>query len=157
MSIIRQQTIAGLVPGTSFTVTRSFSESQVKAFAEMTRDYNPIHFDARFVAVKGFKDKICHGLLVGGMITEIGGQIGWLASGMNFRFKRPVYMDETITCTLTITEIDEKSRARAEAVFINQNHEVVMTAQLTGRIPGKPEVQVLKQMAAEGDPTNGLR
>lgn len=157
MSIIRQRTISGLTPGTAFTVTRTFSESQVKQFADLTRDYNPIHFDPRFVTAKKFKGRICHGLLVGGMITEVGGQIGWLASGMNFRFKRPVYMGETITCTLTITEIDEKGRARAEAVLVNQDEEVVMTAQLTGRIPGQPEIQILRQMVEEGDPTNGLR
>lgn len=157
MSIIRQRTIEGLTPGTAFTVTRTFSESQVEQFAEMTHDYNPIHFDPRFVAVKGLKDRICHGLLVGGMVTEVGGQIGWLASGMNFRFKRPVYPGETITCTLTITEVDEKGRARADAVLVNQEGEVVLTAQLTGRLPGKAEIRVLRQMVEEGDPTNGLR
>ena len=157
MSTIRQRTIAGLTPGTTFTVTRTFSESQVEQFADMTRDYNPIHFDTRFIAVKGLKARICHGLLVGGMVTEVGGQIGWLASGMNFRFKRPVYMGETITCTLTITEIDEKGRARAEAVLVNQEGEVVITAHLTGRVPGQAEIQVLSRMVEEGDPTNRLR
>jgi acyl dehydratase len=73
------------------------------------------------------------------------------------RFKRPVYMGETITCTLTITEVDEKCRARADAVLVNQDGEVVLTAQLTGRVPGKAEIQVLRQMVEEGDPTNGLR
>ena len=157
MSNIRQRTIAGLTPGTSFTVTRTFTEPQVEQFADLTRDYNPIHFDPRFVAVKGLKARICHGLLVGGMVTEVGGQIGWLASGMNFRFKRPVYMGDTVTCTLTITEVDDNFRARAEAVLVNQDGEVVLTALLTGRLPGKPEIQVLRQMVEEGDPTNGLR
>ncbi len=157
MSIIRQSTIAGLTPGATFTATRTFSESQVLQFAELTRDYNPIHFDPRFVAVKGFKDKICHGLLIGGMVTEVGGQIGWLASGMSFRFKKPVYMDDTITCTVTIMEIDEKGRAKADAVLVNQDGEVVLTAHLTGRIPGQAEIRVLSQMVEEGDPTNGLR
>jgi 3-hydroxybutyryl-CoA dehydratase len=157
MSTIRQRTIAGLTPGTAFTVTRTFSKSQVDQFADLTRDYNPIHFDPRFVAVKGFKDKICHGLLIGGMVTEVGGQIGWLASGMSFRFKRPVYMGDTITCTVTITEIDEKGRAKADAVIVNQDAEVVLTAHLTGRVPGQAEIRVLRQMVEEGDPTNGLR
>ncbi len=154
---IRQHTIAGLSPGTSFTIIRTFSESQVEQFADMTRDYNPIHFDQRFVAVKGLKSRICHGLLIGSMVTEVGGQIGWLASGMSFRFKRPVYLGDTISCTLTITEIDEKGRAKADAVLVNQDGEVVLTAHLTGRIPGQAEIQVLKQMVEEGDPTNGLR
>jgi 3-hydroxybutyryl-CoA dehydratase len=157
MSMIRQQTIAGLTPGTRFMITRTFSAPEVEQFAALTRDYNPIHFDPRFVAAKGLKGRICHGLLVGGMVTEVGGQIGWLASGMNFRFKRPVYMGETITCTVTITEVDDKGRARADAVLVNQDNEVVLTAHLTGRIPGQAEIRILRQMIEEGDPTNGLR
>lgn len=157
MSIIRERTIAGLSPGTVFTISRTFSASQVEQFADLTRDYNPIHFDPRFIASKGLKGRICHGLLVGGMVTEVGGQIGWLASGMHFLFKRPVYIGDTITCTLTITEVNEKNRARADAVLVNQDGEVVLTAHLTGRIPGQTEIQVLKQMVEEGDPTNGLR
>ena len=156
MSIIRQRTIAGLTPGTTFTVTRTFSEPQVEQFADLTRDYNPIHFDPRFVAVKGFKARICHGLLVGGMVTEIGGQIGWLASGMDFRFKRPVYLGDTITCTLTIREVDEKFRRGPMPFSSTRTGDVVLTAQLSGRLPGKAEIQVLGQMVEEGDPTNGL-
>jgi acyl dehydratase len=157
MSHIRKQTIAGLTIGSSFTVKRIFNESQVMAFADMTLDYNPIHFDDRFVATKGLQAKICHGLLVGSMVTEVGGQIGWLASGISFRFKKPVYYGDEITCTVTITELDIKGRAHAEAIFRNQHGEVVLTGQLTGRIPGEPEVQVLRQMVEEGDPTNKLR
>ena len=100
---------------------------------------NPIHYDERFAAAKGLRGKICHGLLVGGMITEIGGQIGWLASGMNFRFRRAVYFGDTITCVFAITEADERNRAKAEAVLSNQQGEVVIEAWLTGVLPGQAE------------------
>ena len=55
------------------------------------------------------------------VFAEIGGQIGWLASVMNFRFKQPVYLGETITCRFTIAEVDERRRASAEAVYFNQD------------------------------------
>jgi len=45
-------------------------------------------------------------------------------------------------------------RARAEAVFVNQDGFSVMECILTGIIPGAPEKRVLTQMVAEGDPTN---
>lgn len=157
MSIIRQRTIEGLSTGTAFSVTRTFSESEDAQFADITRDYNPVHFDPRFVGIKKFINRICHGLLVGSLITEIGGQIGWLASGMSFRFKHPVYFGDTVTCTMTIVDIDEKGKAKADAVFVNQDDIVVLTAHLTGRLPGMAEIQVMKQMVEEGDPTNGIR
>lgn len=154
MSSIREKAIAGLKVGDTFQVERTFTESDVIAFAGISRDYNPIHFEERFSAVKGMKGRICHGLLVGGMLTEIGGQLGWLASGMNFRFKKPVYFGDTVKCSLTITGIDSANKAAAEAVFYNQHGVRVLHADITGIIPGAAEQAVLKTLAAEGDPAN---
>jgi acyl dehydratase len=134
-----------------------FTEHDTSAFAEISRDYNPVHFDQRFASIKNFHSRICHGLLVASMLTEIGGQMGWLASGMNFRFKKPVYIGETIQCRFTITEVDDRNRAKAEAVFTNQQDEIVIEAQVTGIVPGSPEKSVMAEMMAEGDPTNKVR
>jgi len=157
MSKIRNQTIAGLNVGDTFTVSRKFTEQNVLSFADITRDYNPIHFDNRFTEIEKLSGRICHGLLVASLLTEIGGQIGWLASGMDFRFKSPVYFGDTVTCALTITEIDTENRARAKAKFKNRQGTVVLEAKLSGILPGDPERQVLKVMVSEGDPTNKIR
>jgi acyl dehydratase len=153
----RNKAIAGLKPGDSFSVSRRFTEQDTMIFADVSRDYNPVHFDDRFADAKNFRGRICHGLLVASLATEIGGQIGWLASGMTFRFKKPVYFGDTIDCSLTITEIDDRNRAKAEAVFKNQQNEVVIEAHLTGIVPGLPERQIMEAMTAEGDPTNKSR
>jgi acyl dehydratase len=154
MSHIRQKAIAGLNIGDKFSVSRTFSEQDVVQFAALSRDYNPIHFDERFSKVKNFDGLICHGLLVASLITEIGGQIGWLASGMSFTFKKPVYIGDTIQCDLVLLEIDARGRAKAEAMLTNQHHITVLEAVLFGIIPGREEKQVLRAMTNEGDPTN---
>ncbi len=156
MSEIRRKTIQGLAAGDTFAVSRQFTQADMLSFAEVTRDYNPIHFEKRFAEVKNFRDPICHGLLVGSILTEVGGQIGWLASEMNFRFKRPVYFGDTIECSFTISEIDERNRARADVIYRNQDGTIVLEADLAGLVPGKPERAVLEAMVAEGDPTNRL-
>ena len=154
MSQIRNQTIQGLTVGDTFTVSRKFTEQDMLNFADITRDYNPIHFDENFVAAKKLKGRICHGLLVGSLLTEIGGQIGWLAAEMNFRFKKPVYFGDTIDCSLTITKIDGRNRARAEAIYRNQDGTVVLEAELGGILPGDRERKVLDAILAKGD-SNG--
>jgi 3-hydroxybutyryl-CoA dehydratase len=157
MSYIRKKAIAGLKPGDSFTVSRTFTEQDTLAFADISRDYNPVHFDHRFASSQNFRARICHGLLVASLLTEIGGQIGWLASGMTFRFKKPVYFGDTIECCLTITELDDRNRARAEALFRNQQNETVIEASLTGIVPGPRQRGVMEAMLAEGDPSNKHR
>jgi 3-hydroxybutyryl-CoA dehydratase len=157
MSHNREKAIAGLKRGDSFAVSRTFTEQDTMAFAEICRDYNPVHFDHRFAQARNFHGRICHGLLVASILTEIGGQIGWLASGMSFRFKRPVYFGDTIECRFTITELDDRNKAKADAVFKNQRDQVVIEAHLTGIVPGLPEKRVMAAMMAEGDPTNKCR
>ena len=150
MSQIRNQTVQGLTVGETFTVSRKFTEQDTITFAEITRDYNPIHFDDCFVAAKNLKGRICHGLLVGSLLTEIGGQIGWLASEMNFRFKQPVYFGDTIECSLTITKIDGRNRARADVIYRNQDGTIVLEAELAGILPGGREREILDAILTGG-------
>jgi len=156
MSDIRKKTIEGLKSGDTFSVSRTFSEQDMIRFADISRDYNPVHFDERFAKAKNYERRVCHGLLIAGMVTEVGGQIGWLASGMNFRFIKPVYFGDTIQCDFTITDLDERGRAKAAAVFKNGDGITVLEAVITGVVPGDHEKQIMKDMLAEGDPTNGI-
>jgi 3-hydroxybutyryl-CoA dehydratase len=154
---IRQRAAEGLIAGDRFTITRCFSPEDIASFAAISRDYNPVHCDSHFATIKGMREPIAHGLLTASLITEIGGQIGWLASGMSFKFKRPVYAGETLTCDWVISKIDEQERAKAEINVINGDGVTVLEAEITGVLPNENERKRLTEMLTEGDPTNGVR
>ncbi|MBE0626974.1 MAG: MaoC family dehydratase [Burkholderiales bacterium] len=156
MVSFRRRAAEGLQVGDSFTTSRAFSDDELIRFAQISGDYNPVHFDARFAQARNLPGPICHGLLTASLVTEIGGQIGWLASGMNFRFKRPVYVGETITCSWVITAIDHDGRAKASATITREDGATVIEADISGIVPGVKERKVLSQMLLEGDPTNSL-
>jgi 3-hydroxybutyryl-CoA dehydratase len=157
MSTIRRKTIEGLKAGDSFSLSRTFTEKDVNQFADITRDYNPVHFDERFSSAKRFRGRICHGLLVASMLSEIGGQIGWLAGEMKFQFRQPVYLGETVLCVFRITDIDPRGGATAKVEYRNQHGELVLEALLWGILPGPEERKIMKTMVVEGDPTNKIR
>jgi len=152
---MRQKAIDGLKVGDAITFSRTFSREETERFGKLTRDYNPVHYDLRWAEAKGFEGLICHGLLIGAMICEIGGQVGWLASGMNFKFIRPVFMGATITCTTTIQKIEDNGRARAEAIFMDAAGQQVCHAVLTGRLPLEHERELLKTIAEEQSASHG--
>jgi 3-hydroxybutyryl-CoA dehydratase len=156
MLTFRGRAAEGLKAGDSFTTSRTLTNEDLVRFAQVSRDYNPVHFDDRFAKVRNFAAPICHGLLAASLVTELGGQIGWLASSMNFRFKGPVYVGETVRCTLEITKIDQNGRAKASATIVKQNGGTVIEAEISGIVPGDKERRVLREMLSEGDPTNGL-
>lgn len=155
MSDARARAVQGLQVGDSFTTTRTFTEEEVALFTTLSRDYNPIHFDERFAQARGFSAPICHGMLSASLLTEIGGQIGWLASSMNFRFKRPVYVGDKLVCRWEIKEIDARGRAKALVTITNSEEDIVIEAEVGGVVPGAEERGIMSKMIVEGDPTNG--
>src|SRR5436309_4718459 len=110
--------------GQIFTFQRTFTEGDVALFCGVTGDYNPYHIDEIFIQESWFDRKIIPGLLTGSMITHIGGMIGFLATEMVFEFIQAVYVGDTITCVITITEKDEEKRLlMAQATYVKQHND----------------------------------
>ncbi len=156
MSSLRSRALEGVRVGDAFMITRTFTEEDVLRFGDVSRDYNPVHYDGRFAEARGFPGRICQGLLVASLITEIGGQLGWLAVRMDLTFKRPVYIGDTVSCTLTIMDMDKKGLAEVRADCRNQEGVNVLEASLTGVVPQEEQREILRVMVEEGDPTNKL-
>lgn len=156
MSGLRRQAVNGFKTGDVFILNRTFSKEDTLAFGDLTRDYNPVHYDHGWTDLKALPDLICHGLLVGGMICEFGGQVGWLATGMNFRFIKPVYFNQQITLKITLTRIEDNGRAAATGNFTNPAGQTVARVELYGRLPIGEEKRYLEQMMENLDPTNKL-
>jgi len=147
---IRKRLLAGVKEGDSFSVTRTFTEDDMHLFMGLSHDHNPIHSNEEYASAKGFDGLISQGLHVGSLVTEIGGQLSMLAAGMNFRFRRPVYFGETITCTLTIDEMDDRGRVKCSALFVNQKDETVIEAQLFGTLPSDEEKTIIARPGTRG-------
>lgn len=119
--------------GQVFTFRRTFTSGDVALFCGVTGDYNPYHIDQTFLEESWFKRPIIPGLLTASMITHIGGMIGFLASEMEFNFLTPVYVGDTITCTVTFHERDEvKRKLRAKATFVDQHGNEVLQCKFAG-------------------------
>jgi len=51
--------------------TRVFSSEDVKAYAEVSHDWNPLHFDPESARKAGFENRLVHGMLVSSMFPRI--------------------------------------------------------------------------------------
>lgn len=120
--------------GDKFAATKQITDSVVRAFAELSGDYNPIHLDETFAAKTRFKKRIAHGMISGALISAVLGyefkerKIVYLSQTM--RFVAPVFLDDTITATATVTKIrEDKPIITVETVCTNQNGETVVTGE----------------------------
>ena len=86
-----------------------FTFDEVKAFAELSLDRNPIHLDESYAEHSLFGKRLVHGFLVGSLISAVFGTklpgegAIYLHQEMNFR--KPVFHDEEITATVTVKDI----------------------------------------------------
>ena len=85
--------VDGIKEGQYFSITRQFTEQDMLRFGEISKDYNPFHYDDIFAGSRGFNGRITHGMLVASMVSEIGGQLSMLVAELNFLFRRPVYFE----------------------------------------------------------------
>lgn len=81
----------------SLTVTTR----HVATFAELTGDYNPLHFDEEFAAGTRFGALVAHGGLTTGLLhalvaMDLPGP-GTVFLSQNWKFTAPVYIGDTIT------------------------------------------------------------
>jgi 3-hydroxybutyryl-CoA dehydratase len=123
--------------GQTFTFRRTFTDGDVALFCGVTGDYNPYHQDAEFAKESWYGRTTIPGLLTGSMLTHIGGLLGFLATEMSFEYVAPVYVGDTITCTVTVLEKDEpRRRVECGVDFVNGEGAQVLRARFAG-FPGQ--------------------
>lgn len=74
---------------------------------------------------------------------------------MQFEFKRPVYAGDTVSRHWLIAEIDERGHAMVEVQVLDETGDVVLQATTRGVLPSPRQREHLREMLAQGDPTNG--
>lgn len=86
-----------------------FDEREVRLFAEITGDQNPVHLDSEYAAKGKFGRTIVHGILLAGLISKVIGMElpgkGSIYLEQDLQFKKPVFVGEKVTAKVKITDI----------------------------------------------------
>jgi len=93
---------------------------QVRAFADLTGDHNPVHLDPEFARTTKYGVPICHGMLVAsfisGCLVEAFGQ-GTIYVEQLVRFRRPVPVGSRIRVQLGEPEAGQKGQSLVTTVI----------------------------------------
>ena len=95
--------------GTRASRSLTLTTEHVKTFAQLTGDYNPLHFDREFVARTKFGNLVVQGGLTTGLLhalvaMDLPGP-GTVFLSQNWKFTAPVYIDDTITAEAEIVSV----------------------------------------------------
>lgn len=97
--------------GDRAAVTRRFEDREVRAFAELVGDHNPLHLDDDYARTTPFGRRIAHGMLAASLFSGLLGERlpgrGTVYLGQELRFLRPIHLGEPITASVEVLSIRE--------------------------------------------------
>ena len=108
---ISEYKIKDLLPGQEFSFIKKISSSDVDMFAKLTGDNSPIHMEGRFARERGFKDRVVHGGILVGCISNL---VGTRFPGKNsiiqtleVKFSNPTYIGDALKIHSIVDQISE--------------------------------------------------
>jgi len=95
--------------GQRATRSLTLTAEQVSKFAEVSGDYNPLHFDAAFAARTKFGRLVVQGGLTTGLLHALVAMDmpgpGTVFLSQNWKFTAPVYIGDTITAEAEVISV----------------------------------------------------
>ena len=87
------------------------TDEHIEAFARLSGDRNPVHFDDAFARRIGFESHIAHGAVTASLLSAVLGMDlpgpGSVFLEQRVRFLRPVRPGDTIVALLEVTRVRE--------------------------------------------------
>jgi len=98
--------------GMSASYSQTVTDADIKAFAGISGDRNPVHLDECYAENSRYKKRIAHGLMTASYFsalfgTKIPGE-GCVYVSQSLNFKRPIYIGDTVIATVEVVKIDLK-------------------------------------------------
>ena len=117
--------------GQKASISKIVRFEDVQKFAELTGDYNYLHFDIEKAKKSILGDRVCHGMLISSYISTVLGTClpgeGSIYLEQNIRFLKPVYFDEKIEIIVEIEDISsEKGIVTLKTEVVKSNNSVAI-------------------------------
>ncbi len=120
-----------LTVGQKVTRSLTLTIEHVKAYAEITGDYNPLHFDENFVSKTRFEKLIVQGGLTTGLLHALVAMDmpgpGTVFLNQQWNFPAPVFVGDTITAEAEVMKVHPtKPVTTLKITITRQDGEVVL-------------------------------
>lgn len=142
--------------GQQASLSRKFTHEEVLMFSELSLDTNPLHINKEYADKSIFGQRIVHGHLAASLISGVIGTIlpgeGAIYLNQNMNFRRPVFYDELITATCTVTNIrQDKPIITLETICRNEKGDIVIDGTALIKIQTMAINEIHPSVIMEGD------
>jgi len=112
--VFNQVPIEEIKEGMEVSYSQTITDADVKAFAGISGDRNPVHMDEDYAQASRYKKRIAHGMISASYFsalfgTKLPGE-GCVYVAQSLQFKRPVYLGDTVIANISVTKVDIEKR-----------------------------------------------
>ena len=135
-------TYDSLSVGDSYSWSRVVTMADVRAFADVTGDDNPIHIDEAAGKASRFGRPVVHGVYILGLASKVLGRDfpgpGSIAVALSAKFLRPVPVGEEVTIEIKVSEKLERHGHVKIRLYVYAGGKMALGGEATV-IPPPPE------------------
>lgn len=125
--------------GMKISYSQTITDSDIKTFAGLSGDHNPVHVDEKYAENSKFKRRIAHGLMSAGFFSQLFGTRlpgpGCVYTAQSLKFLRPVYINDTVVATVEVIAIDISRRRVNFKTYCKVNNKMVIDGEAEIYIP----------------------
>ena len=120
--------------GEEAKLTRVITSEDIRSFAQLTGDMNPLHIDGDYAKSSYFRGRIAHGMFISSLISSIlGNELpghGSIYQSQELKFLAPVRPGDEITARVLVQEWNpNKGKITLLTDVVNQDNDLVITGQ----------------------------
>ena len=131
--------------GQTATRSKRVTDDDLRKYAEITGDYNPLHFDDAFAGATRFGRRVAQGGVTAGLLNalvamDVPGP-GTVFMSQALTYRAPVYVGDTVTARVEVKAVKpDKPVCQLAFSVTNQDNAVVLEAEAWTYtlIPGTP-------------------
>jgi acyl dehydratase len=129
-SVFGQFPLEEIKIGMEVSYSQTITDADIKTFAGLSGDHNPIHVSNEYAQNSRYKKRIAHGLMSASFFSALFGTRlpgpGCVYVSQSLQFKRPVYIDDTVIATIIVKSVDlEKRRVFFQTICKVKNKIVI--------------------------------
>lgn len=120
--------------GQSAQRTKTITDADLRAYAEITGDYNPLHFDDAFAAGTRFGRRVAQGGITAGMLNALVAMDlpgpGTVFMSQTLTYRAPAYVGDTLTARVEVISLkSDKPVCQLKFEVRNQRGELLLDAE----------------------------
>ncbi|BBB28718.1 MaoC family dehydratase [Neptunomonas japonica] len=131
--------IEDICEGMKASYSQTITDADVKAYAGLSGDHNPVHVSDHYAESSHFGKRIAHGLMSAGFFSALFGMRlpgpGCVYVSQNLKFLRPVYIGDTVIASIEVKSVDALRRRVQFKTVCTVSDKVVINGQAEIYIP----------------------